>query len=582
MTATQPGTIAQLCILTLVLTSHPAAQAAPQKTRESATLVVKGAILIDVVTGKAVPDSVIVISGNRVSRVISSDSEFDARDGSVIDAKGKFAVPGLVDIHTHTHSWTPPLFLYHGVTSVLDTGNMSDWIFAQADAIAKGKLPGPRIYAVGEGLGPTGESIGKLYRKFEMETPAQIADVARRMIDMGAVALKVFHLTPPEMIEAAARVAQERGVPLTGHIGAADAREAALAGIRGLHHATGIAMATIKNPEKRRQLKEKYPHLGYAPIEYYMELENSEEILRLLLDKEVALIPTLNHFIGKKLSPRREAYQQEDLAFLEKLDGRYFPKGAVEITYTPQPYVFQTLPADDVADYIQKMEVGWNKLCAFIGRFHRAGGTVLAGSDDGTIGIPGKGLHREMEILASCGLSPLEALQSATIKAAQFIKQQEIGSIREGAYADLVLLDGDPLQDIRNSQKIFMVIKDGKPVERKIDERFRNPLPMPMAAGPRPIPAADFLPQLTMVTPSTAVEGDAELHILIEGSNFFEDSVARFDIFDLKTRYLSPTRLEAVLPSSLLRKAGTYPITVVNPGSGGGASALSYFLVKFH
>jgi len=546
-------------------------------------IVIEGGTLIDGTGAPPTPDNTVIIEGDRIKSISQKGSVTYPKNARVINAQGKFILPGLIDLHTHTRNWTGPLFLMHGITSVIDTANMPEWIFAQAAGIAKGRIIGPRLFPVGEALGPSGEGPGIPDPRFAMENAEQVRKVAQEMVTMGAVAFKVNHLITVDMLQAVVEVAQQAGIPVTGHLGQIDARQAALNGINGLQHATGVAFATIKDPGKLKQLKERYPVPGYSPVEYYMEPENYDALIALFIDRDVTLIPTLNHYIGKKASERRDIYYQEDKIFLQKLNPKYFPMGAVEITYTPEPYSFQRLPADDVTNYMKKLQVGWNKLCDFVGRFKRAGGEVLAGSDDGAIGIPGKGLHREMELLVSCGLTPMEAIMAATKNAAEFMHQEgRLGTIETGKLADMVLLEKNPLEDIRNIQTISLVIKDGKVIDpTSIDLNYKNPLPVPIVARASVLPTIDFIPRIQSIDPYAASEDAASFNLIIHGSNFFDSSIARFDTVDLRTKFVSTTSLEAEVPVELLKTPGTYAVTVTNPGSGGGPSNIAYFMVKF-
>jgi hypothetical protein len=228
------------------------------------------------------------------------------------------------------------------------------------------------------------------------------------------------------------------------------------------------------------------------------------------------------------------------------------------------------------------MEVGWNKLADFVMRFNKAGGTVLAGSDDGNVGLPGKGLHRELEILVkTCGFSPAEAIAAATTQAARFLRHEELGAIQEGKIADIVVLNADPLQDITNTQAISTVLQDGRIIDTTVAARYPNPLPLPAWAGSGPIPVADFIPRIAWIEPTSTYEGSGDISVTIKGRNFAPVSSVRLDVSDLQTRYIDPTRLEALVPASLLSTPGSYALTVTNPGSGGGPSNIADFMVRF-
>jgi hypothetical protein len=384
------------------------------------------------------------------------------------------------------------------------------------------------------------------------------------------------------MLRAVADVAHEAGITVSGHLGLIDAREAANNGIDGLQHATGVALATIKDSSKIRRIREAYSNIGYSPVEFYMEPEHFDELIDDLLEHQVAIIPTLYHYIGKKVCPRKREYFEEDQAFLRSLDPQFFPHEAVHITYRDEPYEFQTLPLNDRDSYMDKMEVGWKKLAEFVARFKKQGGTVLAGSDDGNVGLPGKGLHREVEILVNtCGFTPTQAIAAATIEAARFLRHEELGSIRNDNLADLIVLNANPLEKITNTQTISAVIQDGRIIEAKVASRYANPLPLPASAGSGPIPIVDFIPRISWIQPTYTYEGSSDVSVTITGKNFAPVSSARFDVTDLRTKYVDASHVEITIPAPLLAVPGSYPLTVTNPGSGGGPSNIADFLVRF-
>jgi hypothetical protein len=213
----------------------------------------------------------------------------------------------------------------------------------------------------------------------------------------------------------------------------------------------------------------------------------------------------------------------------------------------------------------------------------QAGGKVVTGPDSaGTSGpsnIPGLAMHIEMEALVDAGLTPMQAILASTKWSAELLhKDQELGTVEPGKLADLILIEGDPLADIRNTRNIRAVILDGKVVDTTINPNFRSPLPRPVVAGD---PLEYMGPAVTAIAPKIARQGDAAVAIELTGEKFTSQSFVRFDTTDLPTRFVSPTRLSATVSADLLRSVGSYAVTVVNPGSGGGTSNVAYFVVNF-
>src|SRR5713101_5929322 len=194
-----------------------------------------------------IQDAVVLIKGNKIIQVGSRAKVKYAQSAKVIDVTGKFVLPGLIDMHVHYHDWMGELFLANGVTTVKDLGNDLLWIADVSAGVEQGKIRGPRIFYVGDGL----------------DSPPPVRDthvavdnplMAKRAVDLlhskGASAIKVREKITPELLRAITEEAHKLGMPVTGHLKSVDAREAALAGIDGLEHASGIVQALTDYPRQ--------------------------------------------------------------------------------------------------------------------------------------------------------------------------------------------------------------------------------------------------------------------------------------------------------------------------------------------
>jgi len=219
------------------------------------------------------------------------------------------------------------------------------------------------------------------------------------------------------------------------------------------------------------------------------------------------------------------------------------------------------------------------KVRAFIKKYAQAGGKFVAGSDSGTEDVPGLWTHYEMQSLVDAGLTPMQAILSATKWPAElFHLEKELGTIEVGKKGDVIVIAGDPLANITATRNILWVVKDGQVVDTTYDPNFKNPLPRTAnvdEAGPEEGPA------ISTLTPIQARQGDPDVTFRIGGRDFTPRSVVRFDTTNLNTQFVSGSELTATIPRRLLQTPGTYALTVVNPGSGGGASNVVYFLVDF-
>ena len=229
---------------------------------------------------------------------------------------------------------------------------------------------------------------------------------------------------------------------------------------------------------------------------------------------------------------------------------------------------------------MEELHMGFEKSQVFAKRLAQAGGKVVPGSD--TVGnIPGLGIIFEMQSLVDAGLTPMQAIMGATKWSAEMLhKEKDLGTVEAGKLADIIVVEGNPLEDITTLTNTRVVILEGKVMDTTLDPNFRDPLPRTVYAdgllelsGPEIVPSG--------ITPKMAREGDAGVALEISGKNFNPRSVARFDTTDLQTQFVSESKLTATVPRANLQKVGTYAISVVNPGSGGSTSNAAFFLVNF-
>jgi imidazolonepropionase-like amidohydrolase len=222
-------------------------------------------------------------------------------------------------------------------------------------------------------------------------------------------------------------------------------------------------------------------------------------------------------------------------------------------------------------DSRQPNREGYAKMAEFVRKYAEAGGKVLSATDAGF--MPGLSMHYEMQLVGDIGVPPMKVIQGATLWAAESIgKAKDLGSVEPGKLADIIVVEGNPLDDIATTTKnVRMVIKDGQVVDTTYDPRFVNPLPRPV----------DVAPQLSTLSPRMVPRGSQNVTLQIEGTGFGPKSVVRFDNMDLRTQFVSNTKLTATIDARLLRNVGTYTVYVVNQGQPGGVSNGVYFLVKF-
>lgn len=429
------------------------------------TTTITHATVVDVANGALHPDRTILVEGNRIRSVGPTTSRTPAR-GQVIDARGMYVIPGLWDMHTHIYygssadlaeSYILPLFVANGITGVRDMGSSLDDILRARSEIAAHRMTGPRMVVAGPMLdGPGARSKASM----AITTP----EVGRKAVDSlqsrGVDFIKVQSGIPHDAYLAIATEAKSRGIDFEGHVpDAVRASEAIAAGQRSFEHLIGIFEAST--PDEVSLVTRRYgagrdtaanKSLG-ALLERF-DLAREASLLRELARKQVWQCPTLFWERGQWLVDVVDFTQDPDSAYIPRTWlARKFP--------STRRSLLGSLDTEPLA--VRQKFVGHE--LEIVKRLHLAGVPLLAGTDTpaGVDLTPGISLHLELQRFVAAGLTPLEALQTATINPARFLgKTSELGSVTVGRLADLVILRANPLADIGNTRSIAGVFTDGK------------------------------------------------------------------------------------------------------------------------
>src|SRR5689334_15588314 len=202
----------------------------PQNSgQEDYLLVLTGGTLIDGNGGPPIPNAVVLIKGNKI--VAAGRQLKYPKSARVVDASGKYILPGLIDLHVHYTEWMGELLLAHGVTTVKDLGNDIDWISKISRDVDEGKFRGPRIFFVGDGLDAPPAS--NEHHHVAVGDPKTAQAAVTILKSRGACGIKVREKITPALLRAITEKAHQLGIVVTGHLRQTDAREAALAGIDG-------------------------------------------------------------------------------------------------------------------------------------------------------------------------------------------------------------------------------------------------------------------------------------------------------------------------------------------------------------
>ena len=574
------------------------------------TLVLQGGTLIDGTGAKPVPDAVVVIEGNRIQAAGPRSAVRVPPDATVINTTGKFIIPGLIDSHVHYLDWTGELFLYHGVTTVVDLGNYTDYIVALSDSINRGFDVGPRIFGAGEflrsGAPPSPKEAAWVSPRLDsisLATPEEMRKKVREFVARGMKLVKAHDLTYEHLV-AVADEAHKLGVPVAAHT--TEPRKWIEGGMDYLAHHWGVPGGAIKNPvdferyqDSRRRDGAKSGKPALCP-DGLMDDEGMDELVELMVKRNVVYSPDIL-FVYKPFTRTAEWNEQANRELFNRNELQYVPvnvrEAAISTFHRFRNPVRRGLTGNQsftwmdelTPEQIQEYRTCYDKSLSFIRRFVKAGGIISNGTDTGGgSSIPGIGLIHEMEILEEAGMTPMQVIQATTVNTTKFLHmEKDLGTVEAGKLADVVVLSADPLASISNVHKIDTVIKDGKVFDRKFHKDYDTIIKLPrgeiLPRGPvtyRGSPYYDW-PLVTGVEPGLATEGSADLEITVEGIGFAGASVVRWVNDRLKTEYVSAERLKAIVPARVLRSPGTWPVTVESPQPGGGISNPYGLIVRF-
>jgi imidazolonepropionase-like amidohydrolase len=408
----------------------------------SVALAIRRVTVIDATGAPPKSNMTVIVIDGRISSIDADQNMIVPKGARVIDGQDRFLIPGLWDMHVHlakTGENTLPLFIANGVTGVRDMGGDYESLLRWRREIAEGKRLGPRIRT----SGPILESASNVERmkregtvepvdRFRLGVPnAESAEsVVARLSAMGVDFIKVRTTASLETYRAIAAAAQKHGLALVGHA-TASPEEIIKAGQRSVEHSF-IPPLSGRTPEQRA------------------------ELFRKMAAAKIAVTPTL--VVGEALlTPYdRAAAIAEDSQ--GKLDAR-------------RRYLSGYLIEDWREQVAEKKEARMDLTKLFAERardlreMHQSGITLLPGTDAGVLLIyPGFSLHDELRLLVEqAALTPMEAIMSATRRSAEFLGlERSLGTIERGKIADLVLLDANPLDDIRATQRIAGVAVSGR------------------------------------------------------------------------------------------------------------------------
>lgn len=417
----------RLLALALVLAAVPTMAQGPP-----ADLALRHVTIIDVRNGKTQTNQRVIVQNGRIV-AIEPESPTAPRAAKMVDATGKFLIPGLWDMHVHIEA-APKIFtrlyLAQGITGIRDMRMELDSLLKLRAEIASGEIFAPRLVA-------SGPALDDLPPQFPLPVKLRVktADDGRKAVIMlkanGVDFIKVHNFTSREAFFAIIDEAKRQNLTVVGHVPlTVSIQEATEAGMKSIEHLSEFRI-----------------------VDECSDAAKCQSLIALFKKHETWQTPTLVELRSvaqeAPADERRAQYVPAKVKVFWKLtDGMLQSRTDAQKTHLKEQYK-QSGP--------------------LVAEFQRQGIGILAGTDSPAFlnVVSGFSLHDELALMVEGGLTPLEALQTATLNPARFLgKLDDLGTIEKGKLADLVILDANPLENIHNTTKINAVIAQGKLLDR--------------------------------------------------------------------------------------------------------------------
>jgi len=417
------------------------AQSVPSKT-----VVIRHVNVVDVESGVLLKDQDVVLYGDRIKSVLPAESKHEYSSASVIEERGRYLIPGPWDCHIHL-SWTTPsalpLLVALGITNVRDLGGKFTDLEKWRAQIADGTLVGPNIMRVGPILN------GKSFNAYQFVPGSAEATrgAVRLLTYLGVDEIKVHRRLPRDWYFAALDESKKLNIRLVGHIPMeVTPEEASNAGQYMIEHTETLFEGTFSAKLTDADVP--------AAIKAWLATDQPDQLFATFVGNGTWVDPTLSGYL--------EAADQVDPAIPR--DPRYRYVAASQLKLASEQLKQHPLTATEIATMHEHM----NELVDVTARMVKDHVRIVAGTDAAGPRLVGFSLHVELEDLVRAGMSPLQALQTATLNpAVAFDRTTDLGTVAAGKLAELVLLDANPLERIENTQRIDTVVHNGRVYRRK-------------------------------------------------------------------------------------------------------------------
>lgn len=432
--------------------------------------------VIDMTGAPPKRDMTVVITGNRITTIGRTGKVRVPHGAQIINATGKFLIPGLWDMHAHFTETERsfPMFIANGVLGVRNMGGKPEDLFRWRKEVAKGKLLGPRILACGPIV--DGSPIVAHGPAVSVSTSAEGREMVDKLRQQGADFIKVYDRLSRDAYLAIIDQAKKDGLPVVGHVPESiTTMEASDAGQKSIEHLGSILQGCSTLEDELRRLEA-------APMPAAGDFS---EIPRRIAARGVRMLDTYDDQKAKQLFAhltKNQTWQvptlvtKRALTFIDDFDRN----GDQRLKYIPQSEQKWWSPQQNfllryrTPEYIVYSKRLFQKELELVGAMHRAGVPLMTGTD---LSIPytfaGYSVHDELALFVQAGLTSMKALQAATRNPAVFLGElSSHGTIELGKTANLVLLDANPLENIRNTQRINAVVLNGKYLPKEALQRM--------------------------------------------------------------------------------------------------------------
>ena len=445
------------------------------KPTEQADLIISNTNVIDVIQGKTITGQDVIINGDMIQS-IKPHGESRLRSKNLINGEGKYLIPGLWDMHVHTGDADIffPLYVANGITGVRDTGggleqstgNLSvkfEKLSGWRDEVLSGKRLGPEMILAGsmiDGSPPVWPGT------ISVTDSQSIYAAVQAQKKLGVDFIKVYHNLNLAQLTEVAQIAKEQHIRFAGHVPLSSPP------LETLLYASNLGISSIEHLiQVQGAIADKivplnsYKEAGFAARDVIgqIDLEKEKKLYDTFIKNNTWLTPTVSIWWGVG-----QLDQEHEEVFENWL--QYIPK-YISNEWERNPFQDAQLIDHSPTDYETFREATLS-MAKVAKRMYDSGVNIMAGSDSANpMIIPGYGLHKELELLVEGGFSPIEALRLATINPAKFLERIDIGQLASNFKADIIILDKNPLDDIKNTTLINGVILRGEYINReKLDQ----------------------------------------------------------------------------------------------------------------